>query len=133
VNSSDVRWKNPITGIAGCCARAASGHAAAAPRSVMSSRRFTTQCLHASTEKDSTMEGSAAVRDFNPFYDRFGSKAAEMIGTTRRVMSASRPGCVKTHTSAKCRKHNSPARHRTWRVQYDLTLRDAIASRCFYV
>ena len=34
-------WRNPITGIAGCCARAASGHAAAAPpRSVMNSRRF---------------------------------------------------------------------------------------------
>ena len=32
--------RNPITGIAGCCARAASGHAAAAPpRSVMNSRR----------------------------------------------------------------------------------------------
>src|SRR5262245_16737968 len=40
--------------------------------------------------------------------------------------------CVKTHTSAKCRKHNSPATHRTWRVQYDLTLRDAIARRYFY-
>ena len=33
--------RNPITGIAGCCARAASGHAAAAPpSSVMNSRRF---------------------------------------------------------------------------------------------
>jgi hypothetical protein len=32
----------PITGIAGCCARAASGHAAAAqPSNVMNSRRFT--------------------------------------------------------------------------------------------
>jgi hypothetical protein len=41
--------------------------------------------------------------------------------------------CVKTHTFAKCRKHNSPARHRTSRVQYDLTLRDAIAQRYFYV
>src|SRR5262245_24647441 len=41
--------------------------------------------------------------------------------------------CVKTHTSAKGRKHNSPARHRTWRAQYDLTLRDAIARRYFYV
>ena len=50
-------------------------------------------------------------------------------------MSSSHPDrpCVKTHTCAKCRKHNSPARHRTWRVQYDLTLRDAIASRYFYV
>src|SRR5262249_46585273 len=38
-----------------------------------------------------------------------------------------------THTSAKCRKHNSPVSHRTSRVQYDLTLRDAIARRYFYV
>ena len=33
--------RNPITGIAGCCARAASGHAAAPPSSVMNSRRLT--------------------------------------------------------------------------------------------
>jgi hypothetical protein len=33
--------KNPTTGIAGCCARAASGHATAAPpSSVMNSRRL---------------------------------------------------------------------------------------------
>ena len=38
--AADVLRKNPITGIAGCCARAASGHVAAAPpSSVMSSRR----------------------------------------------------------------------------------------------
>jgi len=29
--SGDVALRNPITGIAGCCARAASGHAAAPP------------------------------------------------------------------------------------------------------
>ena len=40
-SSSDRPLKNPITGIAGCCARAASGQAAAAPpSSVMNSRRF---------------------------------------------------------------------------------------------
>src|SRR5205823_10911223 len=50
-----------------------------------------------------------------------------------RWMSQSDRRCVKTHTSAKCRKHNSPARHRTSRVQHDLTLRDAIARRYFYV
>ena len=39
--AADVPSRYPITGIAGCCARAASGHAAAAPpRSVMNSRRF---------------------------------------------------------------------------------------------
>ena len=37
---SGTLLRNPITGIAGCCARAASGHAAAAPpSSVMNSRR----------------------------------------------------------------------------------------------
>jgi hypothetical protein len=49
------------------------------------------------------------------------------------VMAACDLACVKTHTSAKCGKHNSPARHRTSRVQYDLTLKDAIAQRYFYV
>src|SRR5262245_27229417 len=33
-DSGTPRLKYPITGIAGCCARAASGHAAAAPPSV---------------------------------------------------------------------------------------------------
>jgi len=34
-------WKlgNPITGIAGCCARATTGHAAALPSPTMNSRR----------------------------------------------------------------------------------------------
>src|SRR5262245_17420311 len=32
--------RNPTTGTAGCCARAASGHAAAPPSSVMNSRRL---------------------------------------------------------------------------------------------
>src|SRR5215831_5337440 len=38
--SSDVLLRNPTTGSAGCCARAASGHAAAPPTSVMNSRRL---------------------------------------------------------------------------------------------
>jgi hypothetical protein len=37
----DTLCRNLITGIAACCARAASGHAAAPLRSVMKSRRFT--------------------------------------------------------------------------------------------
>jgi hypothetical protein len=41
----EVPFRNPITGIAGCCARArsghaATGHAAAPPSSVMNARRF---------------------------------------------------------------------------------------------
>src|SRR5262245_2519637 len=38
--SSDVLLRNPITGVAGCCARAANGHAAALPSNVMNSRRL---------------------------------------------------------------------------------------------
>jgi hypothetical protein len=38
--ASDVLRRNPITGIAACCARAASGHTAAPPSSVMNVRRF---------------------------------------------------------------------------------------------
>jgi hypothetical protein len=40
-STGDVLRRNPTTGIAACCARAASGHAAAPPSSVMNSRRFT--------------------------------------------------------------------------------------------
>src|SRR5215467_3591193 len=52
---ANVTLRNPITGIAACCARAASGHAAAAPpTSVMNSRRFTASDSRASHRKDST-------------------------------------------------------------------------------
>jgi hypothetical protein len=34
---------------------------------------------------------AAALRDFSPVYVRFGSEAAEMIGTVRRPMSALLP------------------------------------------
>jgi hypothetical protein len=41
INCRPAAEEPPITGIAGCCARAASGHATAAPpSSVMNSRRL---------------------------------------------------------------------------------------------
>src|SRR5262249_24907904 len=48
-------------------------------------------------------------------------------------MSGYDPACVKTHTSAKCRKYNSPTRYRTSCAQHDSTPWCAISSRCFYV
>ena len=56
----DLPLRNPITGIAGCCARAASGHAAAAPpSSVMNSRRFTAQYLPCFRPKEIAHLGTA--------------------------------------------------------------------------
>src|SRR5262249_22085382 len=63
----------------------------------------------------------------------FGGKADITDSARQGLLSANDPGCVKTHTSAKCRKNNSSRRHHTSRRQGDLTLRRAIASRCFYV
>ena len=49
-----------------------------------------------------------------------------LLGVTRTfldmdAMSPNDPGCVKTHTSEKCRKYNSPTQLRAARAQYDLT------------
>jgi hypothetical protein len=49
------------------------GHAAAPPSSVMNSRRFTDQYLPCFRTKGIAHLGTAALRDFDPDYDRFGS------------------------------------------------------------
>jgi hypothetical protein len=66
----------------------------------------------------------------SPYSVRF--RASRTLKPTSR-MTESDPGCVKTHTSAKCRKCNSPTQHRAAYAQHDLTPRCAISSRCFYV
>jgi hypothetical protein len=43
--------KPMVGGFAVCCARAASGNAAALPRSVMNSRRFSTRTFPGATDK----------------------------------------------------------------------------------
>jgi hypothetical protein len=71
--AADTPCSTPITGIAGCCARAASGQAAALPSSVMKSRRFTASASRASKRKDSTpsvWQQTAAVRDFDRYLVR---------------------------------------------------------------
>src|SRR5262245_34495194 len=54
VTCAELDPRNPITGIAGCCASAAPGQAAAPPSSNMNLRRFTAQCLPCFPPKDST-------------------------------------------------------------------------------
>ena len=80
--SGDVGSRNPITGIAGCCARAASGHAAAAPpSSVMNSRRFIRSIASdASSRRGSiadwraSSQGPAALRISTPLMSATGQK-----------------------------------------------------------
>ena len=58
---------NPMVGsLPGCCARAASGHAAAPPSSAMKSRRFTASASRASKRKDSTAGRRLVRATFNP-------------------------------------------------------------------
>jgi hypothetical protein len=47
-------------------------------------------------------------------------------------MSGFDPGCVKTHTSGKCRKHNSLTWHPSVCPQHYQFSRRAISPRCFY-
>src|SRR5262245_7578501 len=61
--SDGLLSRNPITGIAGCCVRAASGDAAAAPPiNVMNSRRLTADASCAPDRKDSTPRHGRLLR-----------------------------------------------------------------------
>src|SRR5262245_25794676 len=69
-----------------CCARAARGHAAAPPSSVMKSRRLTARCLPCFQQKDSTSQlrqEPVALRDFGLRYDRLGSMLLKKSFCTR--------------------------------------------------
>jgi hypothetical protein len=58
-SQADAPLRNPITGSAGCCARAASGHAAALPRSAMKLRRL---MQHSPWRTKSTKEQRCALQ-----------------------------------------------------------------------
>jgi hypothetical protein len=63
----------------GCCSRAASGQAAAPPRSVMNSRTSLPNALVVSDERIAHLgtEETAALRDFDPVYVGCGSGASK--------------------------------------------------------
>jgi hypothetical protein len=94
----------PITGIAGCCARAASGHAAAAPpSSVIKSRRFTADASGVSDRNDSTLRyGSRLLRCGISVRPMSQMVQERRIGAVRNI-SAFRP------TSRRRRWGNRPA------------------------
>src|SRR6516165_2369555 len=78
-NQGDTEAAHPVA----CCARAASGHAAAAPpSSVMSERRFTAGPFRASYQRDSTPQYGRRVLHCGIFSQadvRFGSSAPEAV------------------------------------------------------
>ena len=63
-------------------------------------------------------------RSGHPRETRIGRMSALGANRTRwdGGIDENDPGCVKTHTSSKCEKYNSPARDRAVCPQHDLTL-----------
>src|SRR5262245_6796132 len=55
-------WRKPITGIADCCPRAASGHAAAPPSREMKSRLLPRNCIQKIPVESMTAVSSMRVR-----------------------------------------------------------------------
>jgi hypothetical protein len=90
--SGDEPESHPIRQtLPACCARAASGHAAAPPMSVMNSRRFTAGFLPYFEPQGSTprvWQETAEPRDFNATYDRSGSNG---VGDDRALLSLRDP------------------------------------------
>src|SRR5262245_12917260 len=86
-----------------CCARAASGHAAAPQSTVMNSRRFTAHASRASNGKDTdTSAGrkAAALRHFNPVYVGSGSFTSLWLLRSTVRMSASHPKATESLRSS---------------------------------
>src|SRR5262249_15111370 len=54
------------------------------------------------------------------------------LNQAEAVWAVHDPGCVKTHTSAKCRKYNSPTGGRAVCAQHDLAFMMRNSQRCFY-
>jgi hypothetical protein len=107
--------------------------------------RATAQCHdYRSSRRHCRARGAAplpAVYNIRPFVTAGGlmSYGVDFTDVFRQAASVrgsrvkNDPACVKTHTSAKCRKYNSPTRYRTSCAQHDSTPWCAISSRCFYV
>jgi hypothetical protein len=76
--SSDLESRNPITGIADCCACAMSGQTDALLMSAMKLRRFTADPFRAAAERIARQR-TAALRDFDPANDRIALCAARLL------------------------------------------------------
>src|SRR5262245_53433410 len=72
-----ILWRKPIRGsLLSCCARAASGHAAAPPKTVMNSRRFMPVFPVLPTEG---IAQPAALRNFDLAYVGLGSNSTDAV------------------------------------------------------
>src|SRR5262245_1259840 len=108
---SDCGLSIPTTCIAGCCARAASGHAVAPPSSVMKSRRFNWLSPgYRLSELRSILEGSDQVRTcavqdcFRPFV-RCGSRAERLAASIFRPdYSQEQTSSMRSGTSDLCQE-----------------------------
>src|SRR5262245_4365262 len=86
VTCAELDPRNPITGIAGCCASAAAGQAAAPPSSNMNLRRFTAQCLPCFHRKIAHLDAPEdyCAAGFRSAHVAFGSKAERLAASIFR-------------------------------------------------
>jgi hypothetical protein len=76
--SNNKMWMKPTTGIAGCCARAATGHAAAPPNAAMNSRRLV--CRERTMLKDDGGRFTSSPPSWLEARSRLGCHTAHELG-----------------------------------------------------
>ena len=97
IASDERESRNPMIGIVGCCARAAAGHAAAAPPSLMNSRRpmkaVTFPPAGRLWPNDSTVDPHRAV-SFGPSRRGLPGYLGHMLPRRRNLLAGFIPPCL---------------------------------------
>src|SRR5262249_13555677 len=96
-----VAPRSPIPGIVGCCARAASGHAAASPTSVMNARRLPRNSIQKIPVESMTAVSSMRVRAAR------GNSFDHLVGAgeqSRRNVDSQRPCSFEVDEEVKFRR-----------------------------
>ena len=99
--SGDAELRNPITGIAGCCARAARGQAAMlAPINVMNLRRLTDYPSGPGPDLTTLEVAFCASQQNQPPDDTYGSFAPNTARVLQRRMSVAPPKAKVSHQNS---------------------------------
>jgi hypothetical protein len=89
--TADPPLRYPITGIAGCCARTAIGHAAAPLTNVMNSRRFIRQLLTPTTEGIAHLDVAEEIAVLRDIARPYGSNGSSALAVLRLMINSNLP------------------------------------------